>query len=80
MRFNGFIPVVDHQLLHRQQGVVTDQLVLVVHVIHHQLFSTQLLDHPEMGGIKGIMGNSLLFTQKKKVLFSSLGLVQHQVI
>lgn len=45
------VPVVDHQLLHSQQGVVADELVLVVHVIHNQLFSTQLLNHPEMGGL-----------------------------
>lgn len=44
-----FVPVVDHQLLHGQQGVVAHELVLVVHVIHHQLFSTQLFNHPVMG-------------------------------
>lgn len=43
-----FLPVVDHELLHGQQGVVAHELVLVVHVIHHQLFPAQLLDHPEM--------------------------------
>lgn len=56
---NVSLPVVDHELLHSQQGVVADQLVLVVHVVHHQLFSTQLLNHPEMGGMRGTMRGSL---------------------
>lgn len=56
-----FIPVVDHQLLHSQQGVVADELVFVVHVIHHQLFSTQLLNHPEMGD----NGREPLWTEHK---------------
>ena len=43
-----FLPVVDHELLHGQQGVVAHELVLVVHVIHHQLFPAQLLNHPEI--------------------------------
>lgn len=41
------IPVVHHQLLHTQQSVVADELVLVVHVVHYQLFSTQLLNNPK---------------------------------
>ena len=48
-----FIPIVDHELLHSQQCVVTDELVLVVHMIHHKLFSTQLLNNPEMGRKEG---------------------------
>lgn len=49
---NILIPVMDHQLLHSQQSIVADQLVFMVHVIHHQLFSTQLLNYPENGGKK----------------------------
>lgn len=44
------IPVVYHELLHTQQSIVADELVLVVHVIHHQLLSTQLLNNPEIRG------------------------------
>lgn len=65
-----FIPVVDHELLHSQQGVVTDELVLVVHMIHHQLFSTQLLNHPEIRGIKGIMEGNLYPQRKRSFSFS----------
>ena len=36
-----------HELLHRQQGVVADKLVLMMHVVHHQLLSAQLLNHSE---------------------------------
>lgn len=43
---NVLIPVVDHELLHSQERVVADKLILVVHMIHHKLFSTQLLNHP----------------------------------
>lgn len=64
-----FIPVVDHQLLHSQQGVVPDELVLVVHMIHHQLFSPELLNHSEMGGMKRNNGRKPLSTQKTGAIF-----------
>jgi len=62
---NVSVPVVDHELLHSQQGVVADELVLVVHVIHHQLFSTQLLNHPEIGGMR----KKPLSTQTTRTIF-----------
>lgn len=40
------IPVVHHELLHGQQGIVADLLVFMVHVVHHQLLSTKLLNNP----------------------------------
>lgn len=42
----GHLPVVHHELLHSQEGVVAHLLVLVVHVVHHQLLPAQLLDDP----------------------------------
>lgn len=40
------IPVVHHELLHGQQSIVADLLVFMVHVVHHQLLSTKLLNNP----------------------------------
>ena len=42
----GHPPVVHHELLYGQEGVVAHLLVLVVHVVHHQLLPTQLFDDP----------------------------------
>lgn len=58
-----------HKLLHTQQSVVADKLVLVVHVIHHQLFSTQLLYNPEIGRMK--IKN--LYVQRTQTPFTCLG-------
>lgn len=61
------IPVVYHELLHTQQGVVADELVLVVHVIHHQLFSTQLLNNPEIrGGRNQSINQSILVSKEHR--------------
>lgn len=40
------VPVVHHELLHSQQSVVADLLVFMMHVIHYQLFPTELFNHP----------------------------------
>lgn len=70
---NVFIPVVDHELLHGQQSIVADKLVLVVHVIHHQLFTTQLLNHPEMEGIKRDDGENVFICTENRYFFHVLG-------
>lgn len=40
------LPVVHHELLHSQQSIVADLLVFMVHVVHHKLLSTELLNNP----------------------------------
>ena len=44
--FTKIFPVVHRELLYSQEGVVAHLLVLVVHVVHHQLLPTQLFDDP----------------------------------
>jgi hypothetical protein len=37
---------VHHELLHGQKSIVANLLVFMVHVVHHQLLSTKLLNNP----------------------------------
>lgn len=62
------LPVVHHELLHGQEGVVAHLLVLVVHVVHHQLLPAELLDDP--GGQKP-RGEDAAVTFKCKLLAES---------